>query len=65
MNFLLDFLSEDLNRVTKKPYVEYQDDNGRPDEVRPIVTMHVASVWGVFAFIPPTEMGSCCSIIVC
>lgn len=33
LNFLLDTLHEDLNRVQKKPYVELQDYNNRPDEV--------------------------------
>eukprot|EP00347_Sterkiella_histriomuscorum_P015219 403357853 len=33
LNFLLDTLHEDLNRVQKKPYVETQDSNNRPDEV--------------------------------
>ncbi|XP_038628171.1 ubiquitin carboxyl-terminal hydrolase 4 isoform X1 [Tachyglossus aculeatus] len=31
--FLLDGLHEDLNRVKKKPYLELQDANGRPDLV--------------------------------
>ncbi|KAF6313730.1 ubiquitin specific peptidase 4 [Rhinolophus ferrumequinum] len=31
--FLLDGLHEDLNRVKKKPYLELQDANGRPDAV--------------------------------
>jgi len=31
MNFLLDGLHEDLNRVKKKPYVEKVEGNGRPD----------------------------------
>eukprot|EP01135_Chromosphaera_perkinsii_P011394 Nk52_evm39s2391 gene=Nk52_evmTU39s2391 len=30
--FLLDGLHEDLNRVTKKPYIELKDSDGRPDE---------------------------------
>jgi len=30
--FLLDGLHEDLNRVKNKPYIEYPDSNGRPDE---------------------------------
>jgi ubiquitin C-terminal hydrolase len=30
--FLLDGLHEDLNRVKDKPYIEYPDSNGRPDE---------------------------------
>lgn len=33
MNFLLDFLNEDLNRIKEKPYIEDKDANGRPDEV--------------------------------
>lgn len=32
LNFLLDNLHEDLNRVLKKPYVEMEDSNNRPDE---------------------------------
>lgn len=32
MNFLLDGLHEDLNRVKKKPYVEKVEGNGRPDD---------------------------------
>jgi len=28
----LDILHEDLNRVTDKPYIEFQDSAGRPDE---------------------------------
>ncbi|XP_065667383.1 ubiquitin carboxyl-terminal hydrolase 15 isoform X7 [Hydra vulgaris] len=31
--FLLDGLHEDLNRVKQKPYIELQDDKGRPDEI--------------------------------
>lgn len=31
--FLLDGLHEDLNRIKKKPYVEIQDSNNRPDQV--------------------------------
>lgn len=31
INYLLDILHEDLNRVRDKPYVEMQDSNGRPD----------------------------------
>lgn len=31
--WLLDALHEDLNRVTKKPYIELKDSNGRPDEI--------------------------------
>ncbi|XP_065891186.1 ubiquitin carboxyl-terminal hydrolase 32-like isoform X2 [Dysidea avara] len=33
LNFLLDGLHEDLNRIIKKPYRELQDSNGRPDEI--------------------------------
>lgn len=33
MNFLLDGLHEDLNRVKKKPYVELEESNDRPDSV--------------------------------
>lgn len=33
MNFLLDGLHEDLNRVLKKPYVETLESGGRPDEI--------------------------------
>lgn len=33
LSVLLATLSEDLNRVTQKPYVEQQDSDGRPDEV--------------------------------
>jgi len=32
VNYLLDILHEDLNRVRKKPYIELKDSNGRPDE---------------------------------
>ncbi|KAM7541461.1 hypothetical protein Aperf_G00000034307 [Anoplocephala perfoliata] len=31
MNFLLDFLNEDLNRIKEKPYIEDKDANGRSD----------------------------------
>jgi ubiquitin carboxyl-terminal hydrolase 4/11 len=31
LNFLLDSLHEDLNRVYKKPYVELSDSSNRPD----------------------------------
>eukprot|EP01116_Phalansterium_solitarium_P025615 TRINITY_DN987_c0_g1_i1.p1 TRINITY_DN987_c0_g1~~TRINITY_DN987_c0_g1_i1.p1 ORF type:complete len:921 (-),score=331.15 TRINITY_DN987_c0_g1_i1:567-3248(-) len=31
--FLLDGLHEDLNRITKKPYTEAKESNGRPDAV--------------------------------
>lgn len=30
---LLETMHEDLNLVTKKPYIEMKDSNGRPDEV--------------------------------
>ena len=33
LTFLLDGLHEDLNRITKKPYIEQKDFDGRPDEV--------------------------------
>lgn len=33
LNYLLDILHEDLNRIQKKPYVEMKDSDGRPDEV--------------------------------
>ena len=32
LSFLLDGLHEDLNRVTKKPYVEQVEGDGRPDD---------------------------------
>lgn len=32
LNYLLDLIHEDLNRVKKKPYVEMPDSDGRPDE---------------------------------
>nr|CDS33928.1 ubiquitin carboxyl terminal hydrolase 4 [Hymenolepis microstoma] len=32
MNFLLDFLHEDLNRIKEKPYIEDKDADGRPDD---------------------------------
>jgi ubiquitin carboxyl-terminal hydrolase 4/11/15 len=31
INYVLDLLHEDLNRVRKKPYVEMSDSNDRPD----------------------------------
>ena len=31
LSFLLETLHEDLNKVTKKPYIEYKDSNDRPD----------------------------------
>ena len=33
VNYVLDLMHEDLNRVKKKPYVEMRDSDGRPDEV--------------------------------
>jgi len=33
LNFLLDSLHEDLNRVKKKPYVELPESNNRPDQI--------------------------------
>ena len=42
LSFLLDGLHEDLNRVKQKPYVELQDDNGRPDEVGLHLLYHCA-----------------------
>ena len=36
--FLLSGLSEDLNRITKKPYLEAPDSDGRPDE-------ELADIW--------------------
>lgn len=33
VNYVLDLMHEDLNRVKKKPYVEMKDHNGRPDSV--------------------------------
>ena len=33
VNYLLDLIHEDLNRVKKKPYVEMPEADGRPDEV--------------------------------
>ena len=32
LSFLLETLHEDLNKVTKKPYIEYKDSNDRPDQ---------------------------------
>lgn len=31
LSFLLETLHEDLNDITKKPYVEYKDSDGRKD----------------------------------
>jgi ubiquitin C-terminal hydrolase len=33
LNYLLDLIHEDLNRVLKKPYVEMPDQDGRSDDV--------------------------------
>ena len=33
LSVLLETMHEDLNAVTKKPYVEMKDSAGRPDEV--------------------------------
>ena len=33
MNYLLDLLHEDLNRVTKKPNIEMSEELNRPDDV--------------------------------
>jgi ubiquitin carboxyl-terminal hydrolase 6/32 len=32
LSFLLETLHEDLNSVTKKPYIEYKNSENRPDE---------------------------------
>ena len=32
VNYLLDILHEDLNRITDKPYIEFKDSFGRPDK---------------------------------
>mmetsp|Transcript_1310 Transcript_1310/g.1668 ORF Transcript_1310/g.1668 Transcript_1310/m.1668 type:complete len:234 (-) Transcript_1310:929-1630(-) len=32
LSFLLELLHEDVNKVSRKPYVEYKDSNGRQDE---------------------------------
>lgn len=32
INYVLDLLHEDLNRVKQKPYIELKDSEGRPDE---------------------------------
>ena len=31
INYLLDLIHEDLNRITKKPYIEMSEDQNRPD----------------------------------
>ena len=33
INYLLDLIHEDLNRITKKPYIEMSEDQNRPDAV--------------------------------
>ena len=33
VQYVLDLIHEDLNRVRKKPYVEMKDSDGRDDEV--------------------------------
>jgi ubiquitin C-terminal hydrolase len=33
VNFLVDLLHEDCNRVKKKPFIEMSEETGRPDEV--------------------------------
>ena len=38
LSFLLDGLSEDLNRIIKKPYIENPDSDGRPDSI-------LADIW--------------------
>ncbi len=32
LSFLLETLHEDLNDITKKPYIEYKDSESRKDE---------------------------------
>lgn len=32
LSFLLETLHEDLNDISKKPYVEHKDSDGRPDK---------------------------------
>ena len=32
LSFLLETLDEDLNDISKKPYVEHKDSDGRPDK---------------------------------
>ena len=38
LSFMVDGLSEDLNRIAKKPYIENPDSDGRPDDV-------LADIW--------------------
>ena len=33
LSVLLETMHEDLNKITRKPYVEMKDSDGRPDEV--------------------------------
>ena len=33
LSVLLETMHEDLNKITKKPYVEMKDSDSRPDEV--------------------------------
>lgn len=33
LSVLLETMHEDCNKISKKPYIEQQDSNGRPDEV--------------------------------
>ena len=33
LSVLLETLHEDVNQITKKPYIETKDSNGRPDDV--------------------------------
>ena len=33
INYVLDLMHEDLNRIIQKPYVEIKDSDGRPDSV--------------------------------
>ena len=33
LSVLLETMHEDVNQISKKPYVEQKDSNGRPDEV--------------------------------
>ena len=46
MNFLLDFLNEDLNKIKRKPYIEVKDADGRSDEVNfTIFNLQGPSIW--------------------
>jgi ubiquitin C-terminal hydrolase len=33
LSVLLETMHEDCNKISKKPYIEQKDSNGRPDEV--------------------------------